>query len=555
MSGTQLEIVLVDQSPPASQQAVPDSGPPASQAPTPNVGVKAPTESNENKPARDEVPNSATPEKNPERVLPSSRSEQPGPKSSPEKTNEPKATDRDKHNVASGVAAAADAVGLGQVARSVLSVIDTAKTVSQGVESLAKLLGKKQPQDGIPIESKSDDSKPDVDGVPTHFKQSDDSTPKDEGIDQPSEKFDDTLASALDKIERNTDPDHLKQAAKQIVDGLRDGKKQDDSGHSDGPSSAPSAASDSVPTNTTENSANTEDVVKNVQPSPQNAKEAIGDKGPKSGPQSSSMPPSGFGRVSAPTASATSAQVGTRALATAATTDGAAAGGAAADGAAAGGAAAGGAAAGGAAALLGPLAAVSAVAVAAAVGIKLLGDAAKSQADRLAKFSPEIQIQRAQTDVRRQLRDFERAQLRGGTLSNIQESKDRTVESLERMANKFLDPIIDDFAVLLDRISKITEAAEAYLLDEKTVALLSTMKEVAEWGAALTNPGGLVKKVIGLLFDVANNTDPKKNGQVKDPMDEMFENAFGNKNNLQMLRDVEQAFLPKLKELDEEPVK
>lgn len=105
------------------------------------------------------------------------------------------------------------------------------------------------------------------------------------------------------------------------------------------------------------------------------------------------------------------------------------------------------------------LASVAAGAYAVYKAFDKIGDAAAKQADELEGYSADIAKQRAETDVRRQMRLIDRAQERGATLARVGETKDRLDEAI----NNLKDVVTDRFVDLGERMIPAIETLTGYI--------------------------------------------------------------------------------------------
>ena len=103
--------------------------------------------------------------------------------------------------------------------------------------------------------------------------------------------------------------------------------------------------------------------------------------------------------------------------------------------------------------VVGSLAAVAAAGYLVYKAFDAIGDAAAKQADELAGYSADIAKQRAETDVRRQMRLIDRANERGETLARVGDAKDRLDEAINNLGDRVTDQFVD----LADRLLPAVE--------------------------------------------------------------------------------------------------
>lgn len=106
---------------------------------------------------------------------------------------------------------------------------------------------------------------------------------------------------------------------------------------------------------------------------------------------------------------------------------------------------------------------VGGLAVAAAgviVGLKLIGDAAREEAERLEAYSVKIAKTMAEGEVRRELHKVERGQERGDTLASIVGAQDKLSLAFEKLGESLTDPLIDMLSTLVPVIEGIAYGVE-----------------------------------------------------------------------------------------------
>jgi hypothetical protein len=100
---------------------------------------------------------------------------------------------------------------------------------------------------------------------------------------------------------------------------------------------------------------------------------------------------------------------------------------------------------------------VAAVVAGAIVGLKLIGDAAREQAEELEEYSADISMAMAKGEVKRELHKIERADERGGTLATIVESQDKMSMAFEKLGESLMDPLVDMLAALTPVMDMISD--------------------------------------------------------------------------------------------------
>lgn len=184
---------------------------------------------------------------------------------------------------------------------------------------------------------------------------------------------------------------------------------------------------------------------------------------------------------------------------------------------------------------------VGGLAVAAAgviVGLKLIGDAAREEAERLEEYSGEIAKTMAEGEVRRELHKVERGQERGGTLASIVGAQDKLSMAFEKLGESLTDPLIDLLATLVPVIEGIAygveKTSEGVTLTYTSVQLAAAY--LADWLNLAGNEAAEDAKIRELEHEMSKRwkeflTDEKKkkldDALKNDPMLDALNNAWG----------------------------
>jgi len=169
-----------------------------------------------------------------------------------------------------------------------------------------------------------------------------------------------------------------------------------------------------------------------------------------------------------------------------------------------------------------------------------IGDAAAKQADELEGYSADIAKQRAETDVRRQMRLIDRAQERGATLARVGETKDRLDEAINNLKDVVTDRFVDLgermiplIEMLIDGINTTSNVVEAIgsssaVIEATIIDWLNLLGDEAKEDALWREKWEQHSTTVGRIWTKHDRREEEKNRRDKgDPMMDMLVNAFG----------------------------
>jgi len=172
------------------------------------------------------------------------------------------------------------------------------------------------------------------------------------------------------------------------------------------------------------------------------------------------------------------------------------------------------------------------------VGLKLLGDAAREEAERLEEYSGEIAKTMAEGEVRRELHKVERGEERGSTLASIVGAQDKLSMAFEKLGESLTDPLIDLLSTLVPVIEGIAygveKTGEGVTLTYQSVQLAAAY--LADWLNLAGNEAAEDAKIRELEHEMSKRwkeflTDEKKkkldDALKNDPMLDALNDAWG----------------------------